>query len=167
MVSSIEVPSKCCFEMIPMTLEMIERGKDTRQIAKKFEQHPRHGHFLLQNVRILGLVEKGENGWVLTDKGKQYLASNIPERRGILQGQIEKSKIIQSLIMHYGSLEKLIQLSNEDISDFLVETAFVSKSRRKTMQRVTADRRASSVRAWISWHLKNKSWGQSTLEQDN
>ena len=153
-MESIEVPSKCRFELLDLTLETIHRGKTTEDLAIAIGEHQRQAHFLIQNARILGFAKKSKGGYTLTEKGKEYLNASQIERRYMFSYALLSCEIIDMLIQYMGSLGKAVNMSKDEISDFLVKHVRVPQSG-DLMQRVTADRRASTVKAWLTWLKDN------------
>lgn len=149
-MTTIEVPSKCRFELLDTTLESIEKGDTTEDLAREIGEHPRQAHFLIQNARILGFAKKVKRGYSLTEKGRSYLKASETEKGYMLSYALLECRIIDSLVQYAGSLGKAVKMSREEISDFLVRHVSVPTSGH-LMQRVTADRRASTVRAWLDW----------------
>lgn len=107
-----------------------------KEIAARFGQHVRHGHFLVNACRILGWMQVD----TLTKEGIKVAASGNKERMRLARNAVVKTAIFSLLTESFGAEF----MSNPDItkiSDFLYEHAGLS--------RTTADRRASTIVAWM------------------
>lgn len=151
----IDIPGKHRFDLLQQTLEYLNDGRTMRSLARAINEHERHAHFLVQNARILGLVVRDETRWILSESGKEFVNATTETKGLILARAMLDSRIVSALIMHAGSLEAASRMTVEEISDFLVETTFVSEGNRDPIQGVTANRRASSVKYWIQWLRTN------------
>ncbi|RLI52497.1 MAG: hypothetical protein DRP09_17800 [Candidatus Thorarchaeota archaeon] len=152
---TIQVPSKCRFDLLQVTLEHIREGKTQRKLAKAIKQGRRHAHFMCQNCCILGFAVRSDSGLVLTDKGRRFLDSGDRMKGLILAQSILESPVVSMLIKHAGSLEEAARMSQDDITEFLVENTLASTRKTAPIEAVTARRRASSVKRWIEWLVNN------------
>lgn len=146
-----DVPSKCRFDLIQITLEYIRDGKTRKQLAQVIGQHIRHAHFLLQNAHILGFVEREGSNWALSRSGREFLEASMKKKGLILANAMLKSQLMSFVIGHAGSIENAAEMTAKQISRLLIENTVTSEDGSKRIQRVTAERRASSVKRWIQW----------------
>jgi hypothetical protein len=150
-----DVPSKRRFDLIQISLEYIRDGKTRKQLAQAISQHVRHAHFLLQNAHILGFVEREESGWTLNKYGREFLEASEKKKGLILANAMLKSQVMSFVIEHAGSIENAAEMTTKQISRLIIENTVASEDDSKGIERITAERRASSVKGWIKWLEKN------------
>ena len=146
-----DIPSKCRFDLIQLTLKYIRDGKDAKHLAEIIGEHRRHGHFLIQNALILGFVKRIDPEWKLTALGYEFLETEEKRKGMILVHAILDSNVMKIILQHSGSIENATQMSTKDISDLLRKNVKVSKTKDDRIRKITAYRRASSVKGWIQW----------------
>jgi hypothetical protein len=165
MLTAIDVPSKGRFDLIQITLNYIRDGKSMRRLAREIDQDVRHAHFMVQNARILGFAISDGSKVRLTKSGSDFIDASPRLKGFLLCRALLASRVISELMKKKGILGDIACLSKEEISDFLVENAVVSRTDNSPMQRVTANRRASSVRHWLTWLEKNLPFIHEVPEQ--
>jgi len=150
-----DIPSKCRFDLMQVTLDQVRRGRSVSYLAKAIGQHTRHAHLLLQNAYILGFVRREGNKWTLTASGFKFLEATKEKKGLMLAKAMLESRLMSFVIKRAGSLSKATMMTTRQISDLLIETTVVQAGSKKRIEKTTADRRAVSVKGWISWLERN------------
>ena len=76
-----DIPSKCRFDLIQLSLEFVRDGKDVNELAEKIGEHRRQAHFLIQNAIILGFVKRESSEWKLTALGYEFLETEEKRKK--------------------------------------------------------------------------------------
>jgi hypothetical protein len=133
-----DVPQKENLIMISLVPKLYKDGyKTSKQIAAHFNQHVRHGSFLIHECRLLGWIDdKG-----LTQEGERIVTCcDETERSRLIRRAVSRTRVIKCLVKKFGkSITE--NPDKEKIEAFLYFEVGLAPS--------TAKRRSSAIVAWL------------------
>ncbi len=101
-----DIPSKCRFDLIQVTLEQVRDGRSADYLAKVIHQHIRHAHFLLENAYILGFISREGKKPMLTPSGSKFLEASKEKKGLMLAKAMLESRVMKFIIKRAGSFGK-------------------------------------------------------------
>ncbi|ADI73574.1 conserved hypothetical protein [Methanohalobium evestigatum Z-7303] len=149
--SSVPYPQANDVDKIIDVVKNIENGYNNKfLIASYFEFRERQGDYYANAARYLGFLTKTNNGeFRLTETGKK-LAHSVyrSERNYIFLQQLLKRPTFHEIIISLKDYD--FELSNLD--DNLISSII---SKHTSLTSGTPKRRASTVKSWLKWIVKN------------
>jgi hypothetical protein len=131
-------------------IPLVESGLETKaEIAEFFEFDERQGDYYANAGRYLGLLEREDHRYVVTDLGRQFIQTrSIAEKSRLLIEQLLMRPTFRT------TFELLLQrnlvldaVSNDEIAAAIAQFT--------NLRGTTPGRRASTVRSWFGWILRN------------
>lgn len=132
------------------TLALLSDGVGTKQeLADAFEFDERQGDYYGNAARYLGLADKHQGTFALTEEGRRLLgAKGVGERRGLILRQLLKRPVFREAIRVLAAHQfKPDAISEERLASVMQEETSLTGS--------TLGRRASTVRSWLNWLINN------------
>jgi hypothetical protein len=139
--SGIPFPQADDISKIFDVAELLRDGpSDKEEIAERFQVDPRQGDYYANAAAWIGLVEKSGGQFLLTPEGREFVNMNRVDRIIWLAQRVREMPAFSE------AADALVQgapLDTKEISKLVARMPSVSGT--------TPLRRASTVRAWISW----------------
>jgi hypothetical protein len=146
----IPFPQANDLDKVVDTVQLIDFGVNTiTAIAEFFEFDERQAYYYTDAARYLGLVEKSQQAFVLTDGGKDFLTmfARAQRTKAIFRQIIRRPSCRGALVLVANQNFDLSKIKDRDFADIIQQYSSLSPS--------TALRRASTLRKWFKWLLKN------------
>ena len=147
---SIPFPQANDLDKIVDLLSLVNNGVSTKaSIAEYFEFDERQSDYYGNAGCYLSLMQKENINFVLTNLGRTFLSITSPsERTTILIKQLLKRPVFRELIKKLIDVKyNLDSISNDEISKAIEKNTLLTGD--------TPLRRASTVRSWLRWLLRN------------
>jgi hypothetical protein len=146
----IPFPQANDMDKVVDTIQLIDLGLNTKTaIAEFFEFDERQSYYYTDAARYLGFVEKSQQAFVLTEAGKEFLT--LPARtqrtKAIFRQMLKRPSLRGVLALLEGRDFKLAEVKDAELADIIQQNTSLSGS--------TPLRRASTLRKWFKWLLKN------------
>ncbi len=143
---SIPFPQADSFTRVKGILDYLSDVEcNTAEIADLFDFTPRQGSYYLAATRYLGLTQRKNNSYSLSQLGKSLNELSIKERN-IMLGKLILSHKPFLLAYEYYSVNKEFPSVNQ-----IVHFMKLSKVNNSSNNEAVYKRRASTIRGWIQW----------------
>jgi len=159
------------FEGVPQAdsperiLDVLRASTETRRGQHDGHSAPdvteRQIHYYRQAAAVLGLLDRGQNGWALTAAGRECLRNDRDGARRLLARQIIAAPVVKA------ALAAIRKCKNREAQRTAVQDLL---ARATALAPATCSRRAQTLMSWISWVQDQRSDGlipSSTHEVDN
>ncbi|MBS1993268.1 MAG: hypothetical protein JSS83_22285 [Cyanobacteria bacterium SZAS LIN-3] len=136
------------------TIQLIDLGLNTKSaIAEFFEFGERQSYYYTDAGRYLGLVEKVGQSFVLTEAGREFqtLAARTQRTKAIFRQMMRRPSLRAALQLVSTRQFDLTTVSDAEIAEIIMKHSCPNLSRSTSL------RRASTLRKWFRWLLKNSS----------
>lgn len=142
-IQSDEIPQADNLDDVIKTVACVAQGGETFQdIAKAIDKVDRQGRYYRKATEILGFIESaGRNQSVVTNLGKEFLASTQDVQNSILFNAVFNARLFQRLIPYF-ELNNANGVSKDQIIKFILQVSDISPND-------TPERRVSSVVSWL------------------
>lgn len=144
--TEIPFPQANDFNKVIDIVTLVNQGYDTKMaLSESMEFDERQGDYYANAARFIGLLDRNNDTFLLTEPGKEFLQISSPIKRAEF--------VLKQLAMRpvFHQVFNYLLLNNLEIDSLDLQT--VSKIIRKhtTLQGSTSNRRASTVIQWIKW----------------
>ncbi|GAK53447.1 hypothetical protein U14_04712 [Candidatus Moduliflexus flocculans] len=153
------VPQADDLDTVVETTHAVADGKTSKtEIAESFEFDERQGDYYANAAAYLGLLERQQHGFVLSEAGARFVGmASRNERSAYVLECLLKRPIFHDLLgqLCAKSTESLFAapLSPDDVPP--QEIVRIILRHRPPLNETTANRRVATIRSWIRWVFKN------------
>lgn len=139
----VPFPQADTFNRVIAIVDMINSDiNNVNDIADEFEFDVRQGSYYLAAARYLNLINKENNSYKLSVLGYSVANVDMKKRNRLLIEEILKHKVF------YYSYKFLLENDSIPTKEFIID---LMKKYTDIISEETLNRRASTVRGWISW----------------
>ena len=136
------------------TIQLIDIGVNTKvALTEFFEFGERQSYYYSDAARYLGFVEKRGQTFFLTEIGRDFLT--LPARtqrtKAVFRQMLKRPSLRAALILLGERQFELAALSDKELADI------IKVKSNSELSDATHIRRASTLRKWFKWLLKNSS----------
>lgn len=145
----IPIPQADDFEKIVDLIQFVDVEKSPSEVAEYFGFTERQSDYYGSAAVHLGFVTRANQKFVLTDVGKMFLqiSSRGGRTRFVLSQMLKREKIRRSFELLAARQLDFKQIKKHELAGIISDKSNLSNS--------TVLRRATTVKAWMSWILKN------------
>ena len=147
---SVPYPQANDLDKVADLVPLVDSGLGTKaDIAERFEFDERQGDYYANAGRYLGLLDREDGQYIVTDLGRQFAQTrSISGKSRLLIEQLLTRPSFRAAfeLLQHRDL-KLDTISNDDIA--------AAVERFTDLSGTTPGRRASTVRSWLRWILRN------------
>lgn len=146
----IPFPQANDMDKIVDTVQLIDLGVCTKAaIAEFFEFDERQSYYYTDAARYLGFVDKLQQSFVLTEAGQDFLTmpARTQRTKAIFRQMLKRPSLRAALALIEGRDFDLTRVREEELAEIIQQNTSLSGS--------TPLRRASTLRKWFKWLLKN------------
>ena len=127
-------------------VSLVEQGIHTKaEIADVFEFDERQGDYYANAARYLGLLDREDGRYVLTDTGRELLSTRKTSQRTLIlvQQMLKRPSLREALTVLERGGRNPMPLCNDQLAPII--------ARHTTLTGTTPGRRASTIRSWLGW----------------
>ena len=131
-------------------VQLVSAGTITKmEISDFFEFDERQADYYANAAAYLGFVQRSERGFSLTEEGDSFLKlAGVTQRtRTLVKQMLRRPSLRASVSLLAGRNFNLHSINDAEIAEIVQRTTSLTGT--------TPSRRASTVRQWLKWLLKN------------
>lgn len=129
-------------KILDLPLAIAEGANTKYLLTKHFEFDGRQADYYLEAGEMLGLVNREEGVYILTQEGKKYLRMDPPRQKLTIARQMLVVPIVAQVVAELVTSERKT-LSKEEVESVVEEHAGIHGT--------TVPRRAHTLMMWLKW----------------